>query len=383
MNATDFLSVVVTGYMPCFGALEGSVSVDDLFAAAEMHGVTALVYARLAATEHAGGWPPVLVARLQEATRSLAAHELLVKAELVRLSGCLARAGVGALMLKGAPLAYAVYDVPYLRQRGDTDILVDEGDRTRADAVLLETGYKPDVSYSHGVESYQSTYRCVGAGGLTHVVDLHWRLSNRKLFAPLFPMDELCSRALPVPGLGSAARMPSLQDGLLVACLHRVSHISTPYFVNGLRYCEANRLIWLYDIRLLCERMADEDWTEVCDRAEAKGLCAVCRDGLDAARGRVGARVPAEVMARLEGRGASEPSAAYLRPGLWRRRLAVELWALGGWPERLKLVADWALPPAEHMLKKYRTRKRWLLPLLYVRRAVGGLLKLAGPNERR
>jgi hypothetical protein len=37
------------------------------------------------------------------------------------------------------------------------------------------------------------------------------------------------------------------------------------------------------------------------------------------------------------------------------------------------------VPSGDYMLAKYRTEKRWMLPLLYLRRAVAGVRKLFLP----
>jgi cadmium resistance protein CadD (predicted permease) len=49
--------------------------------------------------------------------------------------------------------------------------------------------------------------------------------------------------------------------------------------------------------------------------------------------------------------------------------------------QKIGLVLDIAFPPINHMLNKYDTDKRWLLPLLYLRRGLMALLR-GGPRRR-
>ena len=44
--------------------------------------------------------------------------------------------------------------------------------------------------------------------------------------------------------------------------------------------------------------------------------------------------------------------------------------------EKLRWLREHLFPPAQYMLGKYGTNNRMLLPILYVRRAFGGLPKI-------
>jgi hypothetical protein len=57
------------------------------------------------------------------------------------------------------------------------------------------------------------------------------------------------------------------------------------------------------------------------------------------------------------------------------RLLVAEVGALPRWSARWQLLREHAFPPADYMLRKYETRRRWLLPALYVRRALGWLTR--------
>jgi hypothetical protein len=285
-------------------------------------------------------------------------------------------------LLKGRPLAYTIYPQAYLRPRGDTDVLVPERQRGLAHEVLLDAGYAAETTDARELAAYQRSYTHEDRAGLQHSIDLHWRLSNRQIFSRMFSFDELRASAEPVGALGAGAMTLSPVHAMLLACLHRVTHINAPYFVAGVRYLEANRLIWLYDIHLLASGFSDADWARLVELATAKQLRAVCADGLRATAANLGTPIPRQVMESLAAAGLSEPAAAYLRRGFWRLSLLAELPALTTWSERARLVGEWAFPPTEHMFAKYGLRRRWLLPYLYVHRAVAGVVKAVSARPR-
>jgi hypothetical protein len=337
-----------------------------------LHGVTALLDHALS-QRRSESWPGDLRATLRDSARQEAARELLIEAELERLVAKLAAEGVRALLFKGAPLAYTIYPEAYLRPRCDTDILVPYAQREQADSALRAAGYRPDEHAAGGeLASSERMYTREVLKGLTHVVDLHWRLSNMQAYAQALDFETLAADAMPVPRLGPATRMPGLVHGLLIACLHRTTNLHPPHMVDGLPHVSGNRLIWLYDIHRLAGLLSDADWERFTRQAADAGLRAVCVDGLRAAHARFGTALPDAVVASLSKPGSREVSAGHLKPGRWRKHI-VDLRALPGWRQRLQLLREWVFPPAEYMLRKYGTTARALLPWLYLRRVVTGI----------
>jgi hypothetical protein len=339
-----------------------------------VHGVEALLDAALHESADAASWPSDLRERLRSAARGQAARELLIKHELDRLLPAMAEAGVRSVLLKGTPLAYAIYPQAYLRSRGDTDLLVAPAQRDLAEDSLRRAGYQAGESAGGALASYERTYSKTDTSGVEHVLDLHWQLSNSQIYARALSFEELYAASTAVPTLDSSARMPAPIYGLLIACLHRISHLHAPYYVGGVPYLEANRLIWLYDIHLLSKHLRPADWEDFVSLAESKGFRAICLDGLQATRAALGTKTPEWVLSRLAAPGPRELSAGYLSPSSWRLQV-LELRALDGWGQRMQLIGEWVFPPADYMLRKYGIQNRRLLLWLYLRRAVGGVLK--------
>ena len=72
---------------------------------------------------------------------------------------------------------------------------------------------------------------------------------NPQILADSLPFDALWRDAVPVVRLGPGARMPSLVGSIVLASIHRLAH-----------HQQQERLIWLYDVRLLATLLNDADW---------------------------------------------------------------------------------------------------------------------------
>jgi hypothetical protein len=345
-------------------ALQGDVNwpADDVPAlvdAAEDHGVSALLWDLLSGAPEA---QLPLRRALASRARAAVARDLLVSLELSDVLGAMAAGGIRTLLIKGAPLAYTVYEHPWHRPRLDTDLLVAAADVEAAARVLTQCGYdRCEVISTGAFVSHQVAFERSDAQGLRHVIDLHWKIVNPQLLANAVPFEELWIDSVAVPALGAAARMPSPVNALLIGCIHRLAH-----------HQGHDRLIWLYDLRLLARQLDDRGWNELRRRAQDRGVAGVCLDGLLQARQRVSAAVPPGVEQALAG-VTGEPSTVYLRGPVRRRDvLASDLALLPGWRARLRLLREHAFPSVAFIRARYGCSSRAMLPLAYVHRLVTG-----------
>lgn len=375
--ARDHLSSALRGDAPTLPSPEHPDLIASLRKLSRLHGIEALLNAAPTGTPDGTTWPETLRTQWADAARIQAVKELLQRPILNTLLTALASANVPALLLKGTALAYTHYEAPYLRTRSDTDILVPEKKRHAAHAVLVALGYDAGLLRAYRHASYQRTYTKREPCSPALVIDLHWQLSNRQLFARTFTFDELWAQAIPVPSIGTAAKALCNTHALLHACLHRVAHFRGPIYLDGAAYLEPNRLIWLYDMRLMCCNNTDATWQAFVELACRKNHRLACTDGLSAARRFVGAVVPSDIFYQLKVSAADDPSATYLRPrGMIRQQLD-ELNAMPRLANKLLLILDLTFPPPQHMFDKYRTTKHWTLPWLYVRRALSAIIRAA------
>jgi hypothetical protein len=341
--------------------------VDDLASDAGEHGVDRLVWQALTRMH---GAPQPLIAALASRARMAMAWELLEQRELSSMLRSLSSAGVRALVIKGTALAYSLYGAPWHRPRMDTDVLVSSGEVAAAERALSEAGYQRSNAMTSGeFVSHQATFERVDPTGVSHVIDLHWKIVNPQILADSLPFDELWHDALPIAALDASARMPSHPASLVLACIHRLAH-----------HQGHDRLIWLEDIRLLGAQLDDAGWAALAGLARERRVAGLCLDGLQQARDRLGAALPASVEEALAAAAPSEPSRQYLEGQLNRRQvLASDLAALGSWRARLRLIREHAFPPAAFIRERYGVKSSLLLPALYVHRLVTGAHKWVRP----
>ncbi len=334
---------------------------------AEYHGVGPLVSRQLSLARSCDRYVPESLYLAQELKHGVAI-ELARKRELVRVLSSLAEPGVTALLLKGAALAYSIYPSPALRPRADTDLLIRSADRVVTARVLSKLGYEKPNAISGELVTYQCGYVMRDRFRITHLLDVHWRISNTQMFSRALGYEELKLRSVPLAALGKHARALAPADALLLACMHRVHHIHSPFCVDG------DRLIWLYDIHLLIDTMSLRELMEFTRLAENKGMRAICSEGLLRARQCFGTRIPEEVLLSLSKTGSTESSAAHLRAG-GMRRLLTELRSLPRWRDRITLLREHLFPRADYMLEKYALTSRAWLPMLYLQRGIHGAWK--------
>lgn len=334
---------------------------DELLAAAERHGVAALLAVRLADAP-----PSPFLERLRDSARGDAAWELGHRRALLDALSSLAAAGVEPVLFKGTALAYSLYPNPVLRTRGDTDLIVPQHERERVAAALQSCGF----SCADATKSYQTSFARRGPEG-SQELDVHWQINNSEVLSRLFTYQELRAEAEPLPALAPDALAVSPVHALLLACMHRGTHRHNPYYVSGEPHTGGDRLIWLYDLHLLAESFGEHDWQSFIARAGAKGLRGICADGLATAHRCFATNVPECAFAALERDEGREPASDYLGASA-ARQLWLDFRALPGIGSKARYLRDLVFPPAEFMRSKFAGERGQWLPWLYARRAVAG-----------
>ena len=335
-----------------------------MLSAAAEHGVEGLIWVGLgeAASPRGRQAREALHAR----ARGAAARELFIQRDMRLVLDALAAAGVPALAIKGSALAYAVYPQPWLRPRTDTDLLVRFDDVAEASRQLEACGYARTTALTSGtLVSHQVAFERLDDHQVHHVVDLHWKIVNPQILADALTFDDLWRGCHPAPALGPSARIPSPVASTVLSCVHRLAH-----------HQGHERLVWLYDLRLLTARLGALEWDQLRELACARRVAALCLDGLSRARDRLGADLPVTVESALRLAAPGEPSHRYLEGAVHRRAvLTSDLGALPSWRDRLRLLREHAFPPPAFMRQRYGVKNSWLLPALYVHRIVTGAYK--------
>ena len=266
---------------------------------------------------------------------------------------------VQVLLMKGFPLGYQVYASPGLRPCVDVDLLVRRDQLEQVQGVLDEAGYTvkfgdtaPDVSQQFmASKSFESGY--------VLDFDIHYSINNQAEYANRFTFEELMDRSAPLPRICEHARSLGLDDAFLLACIHRAGHLA-----NG----EPEKLIWLYDIHLMLEKLSAGLDCELVSLIEDKSLQAVCRSGVDASVVAFQSAVPPGLAHVIDQVPSRDVELAVDDPvtKLWR-----SFRGQSSNQARMAFLRQLFFPPADYMRRKYPDSSSGL-PVLYARRAWSG-----------
>jgi hypothetical protein len=185
---------------------------------------------------------------LHEEYLRTAALNLRLLHDVEELLGKLSIRGIPVVLLKGVALLVEIYPDIGLRPMSDADIWVRRGDWPAVAETLDVCGYEADPAYRRtfrrGVTTLDLHTNLMGAGRI--------RRRTRLLAAGAGPLFE-CTRPIKV-GSQTALGL-SRSDEVFYLGLHGLKH-------------NLERLIWLVEINHLVERLSDDEWDEVSDRAE-------------------------------------------------------------------------------------------------------------------
>lgn len=273
--------------------------------------------------------------RRDRVLRVQAAVQLARRARLSRLLELLAAEGIGAIVFKGAHLAYTCYPDPATRPHVDTDLLIHPRDIDATRGVFERSGHRhlPHVSGRFVMSQF---HYVDGSAGGAHAYDVHWRIANPAVFRDVLSFDVVRGQASSLDVFGTRAVAPSIPHALLIACIHRAAH-----------HAGGDRLIWLNDVRLLLQKASRAQLDEFCDLADTAGVNAVCHDACARAADLFGdVTVPARLATNA--RNTTEPTAAYVSERSALRQLWWDLRALP-WRDRGSLVREHLFPPASYI----------------------------------
>lgn len=364
--ATRVLTQALAGGVPAWPADASPALIDDLQAAADLHGVSALLHQAVSTP----GWPPALRDALHHRRMQRSAWELSHVAAIRQALDHLAAAGIPVLVLKGTALAYSVYPDPALRERGDTDLLIRPADVSAAATALAAAGFartnRPAGRWLRQQAEFLRPQRPDGA----HAIDLHWQMSDSPLLSALWSWDELEQDSVALPALHPTARGLGWPHAALNACLHAAYHEHSVYQVGDQVLPGVSRLIWLIDLVRLAGHAGDDDWRAFDVLARRSGVAGLCAQHWRTAQTYCGAVVPSGALAPSDAPDRTAV-ADYLASVPWRRHLR-DLGALPDLRSRAGLVREVLLPPHEYLRSLYPRTPAPLLPLRYVTRAVSG-----------
>lgn len=256
---------------------------------ASLHGVVALVRHNLVTLDARSSLPDHAWQAIDQAATQIAFDGMVRLRQTTQVLAALRSAGIDPVLLKGYALASLLYDDPIVRPSTDVDLLVRRSEVDRACTALRAAGGRlPSAeSIAHQLaHSYDLPVMLPAAAGRPGLLELHWDLAPRGLFA--LDLDAWRSRSDEFVLEGQAVRRFSAEDMLLHLALHMRKHRYV-----GLR--------WLCDVAELVRRFGGTlDWGYVIRVAKETGLRVLLYTSLQLADRLLQAPVDDQVLRELE-----------------------------------------------------------------------------------
>ena len=202
--------------------------------------------------------PLEVVSDLREDLYTAAAQGIRAETQLSRVLGALSRAGIPAIVVKGAALG-AFYPDPALRLYGDIDIMVRRAHLDAAEQALNAVGYRCFASKGWWLQRFHHLPPMVNdAGGL--LVELHWRL-DYEVEKGRLPAEDLWARAVGWTVRDQQALRLDAVDAALYLCRHAV----------------VQHRVWgafrsLCDLMQLTRGWGEVEWSTLSQRSQSYGL---------------------------------------------------------------------------------------------------------------
>lgn len=291
-----------------------------------------------------------------------------LRADIVRrVSGdaltALTAASIPYVVLGDVALAETVYGDWSLRHCHDLSVLVHQGDQVAARAVLQQAGFAPVISTIGGSNPVVE---------LEHASGFPVRFQTDLLSIPYYhpPLNEMWERSVEAEIASAPARLLAPEDGLLYAC--------------GQAACSSSRnlLHWVCDSWYTMQRSTGLDWDSLLESAIQARLALPLAVMFGYLAHELGAGVPSHFLDGLAVAAAKtdvvgvEAALSGVRQGSRGSLGNIHRHAVT--PRSRAAFYKWALLPAPATMRwTYPGSPPWQLPWLYIRRPLGGLLRLA------
>ena len=265
------------------GLLQGQLSWSDVMATALGHHVESLLYDNLAVTGNKF-FPATWLETMQDILRKASGTSLLLSSEFLRVQKIFDSDELPLIPYKGPALAWLAYQNVTRRRFVDLDFFIEQQNIPHATALLKSAGFRAD--FGPREEAAGRTGIVPGQYGFYRdatrtAVELHTERTLRYFPIPL-DFDKLKQRLLTVEIAGSRVRTFSIEDTLILLCVHGAKHFW-------------ERLDWVVDVAELV-RAQPVDWPltlRIAKKLRSRRLLLL---GLHLSHELVGASVPQDVL---------------------------------------------------------------------------------------
>jgi precorrin-6B methylase 2 len=302
--------------------LGGQLDWNEVLALALQHKLGPLLQERLR-TLDAPRIAPDQKDRLADLARDVGRNNLAFMGEMLWLCGIFETAGIPVFPFKGPALAWLAYKNFAHRSCVDLDFVLPQRFIPEATALLQAHGYTPEFSPAEaraGESGPAPGQYAFAPSARRRFVELHTERTLR-YFSRLINLDELNSRAIHLKIGGQDLRVFSVEDLLVMLCVHGAKHFW-------------ERLSWIVDIaQLIAAR--EVNWDLLFGVAAKMESTRVLLLGLDLAHEVTRVALPQAVVERARGdaqvrkleasvlgqySGVSDPSAGLFRRAAFRVR---------------------------------------------------------------
>ena len=259
---------------------------DDVVAVAEQHCLLPIVYEIIAAGSR-DLIPPEQLNLLRARTVPRAAAGMALSRELLRLHELFEDAQIPAIPFKGPLLAWVAYGNFIRREYSDLDFIVQQKYIPEVVALLESAGYLPkfDAREAHagqgriapGQYAFESQPQKI-------LVEVHTERTLR-YFPTRIDLEEMAARLMTVEIGGQRLRTFSIEDTLVMLCVHGAKHFW-------------ERLAWVLDIAKLATAQ-EVDWVLLSEIAAKLESTRVLRLGLYLAHDLFGAVLPEKLLEEI------------------------------------------------------------------------------------
>jgi hypothetical protein len=339
---------------------------------AEGHGVLGIVAVRLEELNYEGV-PADARGKLQTRLRAQYLFTLSMTAELFRLLEDFGRAGIETLLVKGPLISLLAYGDPAVRSYVDLDLIVRHRDILTATRHLIALGFDADIPEQAIQAGKVPGEYLFKRPGTQRLVELHTERTFRYYPRPM-RVEDLYARQRRVPLDGRDVPVLSLEDELLLNCIHGAKHFW-------------ERLIWVADVSALAARHPEMDWHKARQAARDVGAERMLHVGLQLGVSVFGVPPPPEMAAELALDSAARrlcrqvvrwlPQAGFAPPSLQERAFFRVRMAGGGFAGTRYLLRLSLSPTEEDWVEGAEDRRSWFWDAL--RRPLR-LLRKYGPH---
>lgn len=249
---------------------------------AENHRILGVVATRLKDT----GFPGVPAeAREKFQVRMRAQHlfTLSMTAELYRILGEFAQAGIESLLVKGPIVSLLAYGDPAIRSYVDMDLIVRHTSILPATRIISDSGFEADVPEEAIRAGKIPGEYLFTRPGSPQMVELHTEKTFRYYPRPM-RIEDLFARQRRVYLEGREVCALSLEDELVLNCIHGAKHFW-------------ERLMWSADVAAIVARHPEISWERARQAARDVGAERMLRVGLLLAEHLLGVPVPESMSA--------------------------------------------------------------------------------------